>query len=100
MAVEDTVENDGELHAAQEGPLVLRELLGRPAVQVALRVSANPDRPLAETAQKCQALAWERPGADVAADEHHVRRLVSHVGEHRLESREVPVDVVERRDAH
>ena len=100
MHVENAVEHGRELHAAKKRALLLRELLRRPAVQVALRVSANPDRPLAETAQKCQALGWERPGADVAADEHHVRRLVSHVGEHRLESREVPVDVVERRDAH
>ena len=69
-------------------------------MQLAVGVAAQPDDAVAErrAAARASRPAARRPAHDVAADDD--RRVVRHLREHRLERREVAVDVVERRDGH
>ena len=81
------------------------ELVVAPAVgvargseDVALAVAGDPAWLLA--AKPLDALELKRPPEDVTPDDDLVDSFGCNVGEHRLERREVAVDVVQRSDPH
>ena len=93
---------------AEEGELLAVQLLVHPACpprpellplarnrNLPVAVAADEGRPA--VAQKAQRLLRHRPEDDVAADENRVR---VDLGEHRFESRQVPVDVVKGGHPH
>ena len=78
----------------------LEGLIRRRAVlagcQLALGVAAKPEDAVAQLSQPVERLRREQAGRDIAADDD--QGVVRHIGEYRLEGREIAVDVVERRD--
>ena len=79
----------------EEGALLLVELRDEPAAELAIRVAADEHGAL----ERREALAGHRASADVPAARSR-RRPRARLREHRLERRQVAVDVVERRDPH
>lgn len=90
--------------AASPGRILLLRVEGDAAVvrgdDLAVGVPAHEVRASAELHQALEGRARERPARDVAAHHDPVRLLALELGEHRVESRDVAVDVVERCDAH
>ena len=78
----------------EEEALLLLELRDEPAAELAIRVAADEHGAL----ERREALAGHRASADVPAAHDRVDALALDFREHRLERRQVAVDVVERRD--
>ena len=67
---------------------------------IAVCVAAHDERAVAERDDALERLARPRTGDHVAAEDDPVDVRLLDLGEHRVERRQVAVDVVERRDPH
>lgn len=84
-----------------EEPVLLRtQLVGDPGAGHAITVTAHPDGVVAEIADQRENLAWHRACHDISAYHDAIDGVRSGLREHRLESREVPVDVVQSGNPH
>ena len=103
VRVEQVEGDDGSLvlrlHVAEDdvGKVIGRQ--GRIArAQLTVGVAADPVSAAAERTQAVDRLLRKRPGGDVAPDDD--RGVVRNGAQNRIERIEIPVHVVERRDAH
>jgi hypothetical protein len=105
VAVEDAAERSRLRQAAQELDRFRIELrrdplpcAGRRSRRFAVRVAADEHR--LELAQPRQTLGRERTGDHVPTADDPIELECGNLREHRLERRQVAVDVVQDRDAH
>ena len=98
-----------ERQRLQEGDVLAAEGACHPCVQAVavgvtgdepVRVPPDPHRPFAQPTETLQRLHGLWPVDAVAPEHDDVHVLALYLGQHRLERRQVSVDVVERGDLH